>query len=154
MTLCFAADSALGTLAKWLRILGYDTVYDSHSPSKAILEDPEGGRILLTRTKKIQKKFSAHRTVFITSNYLRDQLKQVIDETGIDESDIRPFSRCITCNLSITQDKKEEVYGRVPDYIWQTNKSFSQCKKCRRIYWSGTHAVRSMERINQLFRGY
>jgi len=151
MAFCFAADRALGTLAKWLRILGYDTVYESDSSSKSFFENLEDDRILLTRTRKIRKKFAVHRTVFITSNYLVDQLKQVVDEIGINPSDIRPFSRCTQCNFTIAEVKKEEVYGRVPDYIWETHDTFNECSQCRRIYWSGTHSVRSMEIINQLF---
>ena len=151
MAFCFAADRALGTLAKWLRILGYDTVYESDSSSKSFFENLEDDRILLTRTRKIRKKFAVHRTVFITSNYLVDQLKQVVDEIGINPSDIRLFSRCIKCNFTIAEVKKEEIYGRVPDYIWETHNTFNACSQCRRIYWSGTHSVRSMEIINQLF---
>ena len=150
MAFCFAADRALGTLAKWLRILGYDTVYESDSSSKSFFENLEDDRILLTRSGKTQKKFAGHRTVFIRSNYLVDQLKQVVDEIGISPSDIRPFSRCIKCNLTLAEIKKEEVYGRVPDYIWQTHDTFNECSHCRRIYWSGTHSVRIKEIINPL----
>jgi len=151
MAFCFAADRALGTLAKWLRILGYDTVYESDGSSKSFFENLEDDRILLTRTRKIRKKFVTHRTVFITSNFLVDQLKQVVDEIGINLSDTRPFSRCIKCNLSIAEVKKEKVYGQVPDYIWETHDTFNECSQCGRIYWPGTPLVQSMERIEQLF---
>jgi uncharacterized protein with PIN domain len=148
----FAADRALGALAKWLRILGYDTVFESDVSSQSFFENLEDDRILLTRTRKIQKQFSSYRTVFITSDHPADQLKQVVDEIGISQADIRPFSRCITCNLPIAAVGKEEVYGRVPDYIWQTHDTFNKCSRCGRIYWPGSHAERSMERINQLFK--
>jgi len=151
MKLKFAADRALGALAKWLRILGYDTVFESDVSSQSFFENLEDDRILLTRTRKIQKQFSFYRTVFITSNNPADQLKQVVDETGINQADIRPFSRCITCNLPIAAVGKEEVFGRVPDYIWQIHDTFNKCSRCGRIYWPGSHAERSMERINQLF---
>ena len=151
MAFCFAADRTLGTLAKWLRILGYDTVYESDRSNKSFFDDLADDRILLTRTRKIQKKLAAHRTVLITSNYLVNQLKQVVDEIGINPSDIRPFSRCIRCNLAIAAVKKEDVYGRVPDYIWETHATFNECSLCRRIYWPGTHSIRSMEIISRLF---
>jgi len=147
----FAADRALGALAKWLRILGYDTVFESDVSSQSFFENLEDERILLTRTRKIQKQFSSYRTVFITSDNPADQLKQVVDEIGINQADIRPFSRCITCNLPIAAVGKEEVYGRVPDYIWQTHDTFNKCSRCGRIYWPGSHAERSMEKIRLLF---
>jgi uncharacterized protein with PIN domain len=147
----FAVDRALGALAKWLRILGYDTVFESDVSGQSFFENLEDDRILLTRTRKIQQKFSSYRTVFITSNYPADQLRQVVDEIGINQAEIRPFSRCITCNLPIAAVEKEEVYGRVPDYIWQTHDTFNECSRCGRIYWPGSHAERSMEKIRLLF---
>ena len=120
--------------------------------SQSFFENLEDDRILLTRTGKIQKKFGTHRTVFITSNYLVEQLKQVIDEIGINLSDTLPFSRCIHCNLPIVDVNKDDVYGLVPSYIWQTHDAFHKCRQCERIYWPGSHAARSTEIIRQLFK--
>ncbi len=152
MTNRFAADRTLGTLAKWLRILGYDTTYEAENSSKLFFDSLEDNRTLLTRTKKIQEKFSTHRTVFVRSNFLDEQLKQVVDEIGIDQAEIQPFSRCIQCNIPIVEISKDDAYGLVPDYIWETREAFNQCRQCERIYWPGSHAERSMERINQLFQ--
>jgi len=147
----FATDRALGALAKWLRILGYDTVFESDISSQSFFESLEDDRILLTRTRKIQQKFGTDRTMFITSNHPADQLKQVVDEIGISQADVRLFSRCIACNLPIAAVEKEDIYGRVPDYIWQIQDTFTECSRCGRIYWPGSHAERSRERIKQLF---
>lgn len=147
----FAADRTLGTLAKWLRILGFDTICELEISTKLFFDSLEGTRILLTRTKKIQEKFNTHRTVFIKSNFLDEQLKQVVNEIGINQAEIRPFSRCIQCNLPIVEISKDDAYGLVPDYIWETQEIFNKCSQCERIYWRGSHAERSMERINQLF---
>jgi len=151
MTRRFAADRTLGTLAKWLRILGFDTICELEISSKLFFDSLEGTRILLTRTKKIQEKFNTHRTVFIKSNFLDEQLKQVVNEIGINQAEIRPFSKCIQCNLPIVEISKDDAYGLVPDYIWETQEIFNKCSQCERIYWRGSHAERSMERINQLF---
>ena len=147
----FAADRTLGTLAKWLRILGFDTICELEISTKLFFDSLEGTRILLTRTKKIQEKFNTHRTVFIKSNFLDEQLKQVVNEIGINQAEIRPFLRCIQCNLPIVEISKDDAYGLVPDYIWETQEIFNKCSQCERIYWRGSHAERSMERINQLF---
>ena len=151
MEFSFAADRTLGKLVKWLRILGFDTICELEISSKLFFDSLEGTRILLTRTKKILEKFSTHRTVFITSNFLDEQLKQVVEEIGINLADIQLFSRCIHCNLPIGEVNKDDVYGLVPDYIWETQEIFNKCSHCERIYWPGSHAERSMERINQLF---
>ena len=151
MTHRFSADRTLGKLVKWLRILGFDTICELEISSKLFFDSLEGTRIQLTRTKKIQEKFSTHRTVFITSNFLDEQLKQVVDEIGINQAEIRPFSRCTQCNLPIVEISKDDAYGLVPAYIWETQEIFNKCRQCERIYWPGSHAERSMDRIRLLF---
>ena len=151
MDLSFAVDKSLGTLAKWLRILGYDTICEPEGSGRKFYARLEDYRILITRSKKIQKMWGFHNHVFITSNLLVEQLKQVVDQIGIDRGDTRPFSICIHCNLPIGKVDKSDVYGLVPDYIWETHDVFNRCRQCKRIYWSGSHAERSMERIEKLF---
>jgi uncharacterized protein with PIN domain len=151
MNVCFAVDKSLGTLAKWLRILGFDTIYEPEGSSRAFYARLEDHRILITRSKKVQKMWGSHHHVFITSNLLVEQIKQVVNQIGINRDDAQPFSICIYCNLPIGEVNKSDVYGLVPDYIWETHDEFNRCRQCKRIYWSGSHAERSMEMINQLF---
>ena len=151
MSICFAVDKSLGTLAKWLRILGYDTIYEPEVSSREFCVGLQEHRILLTRSKKIQKTWAFQHHVFITSNHLVEQLKQVVGQIGIDRNDVRLFSRCIYCNFPIDEIHKDEVYGLVPDYIWETQDAFHRCSQCKRIYWSGSHAERTLERVRQVF---
>jgi len=151
MSLYFAADRTLGKLAKWLRILGFDTTIEIDGPAELFYEHLEKDRILLTRTRSIKKQFSAHRLVFITSNYLDVQLEQVITEIGISRADARPFSRCIQCNIPIVVADPDGVYGLIPDYIYETHKEFHKCLQCKRIFWPGSHAKRSLIKIEHLF---
>jgi len=151
MEFSFAAGRALGKLSKWLRILGFDTLYESYVSNNSFFENLEKGRILLTRREKIRKAYADHKLIFIVSNNMFEQLKQVINETGMTIADTRPFSRCILCNLTISTIGKENVYGLVPDYIWETNDKFHRCGQCKRIYWSGSHTKRSLEQIKGLF---
>jgi hypothetical protein len=74
-----------------------------------------------------------------------------VDQAGIEQNAIRLFSRCIHCNLPIDKIDKNEVYGLVPDYIWETHDAFNRCNQCKRIYWSGSHAERSMDMIKLIF---
>ena len=77
MTFCFAADRTLGKLAKWLRILGFDTAFEIDVPAERFYTQLEKDRIILTRTGTIKKQFRDGRLIFITSNHLDVQLKQV-----------------------------------------------------------------------------
>ena len=91
MALYFAADRTLGKLTKWMRILGFDTTCEIDACTELFYEHLALDRIVLTRTGTIKKQFSDHRLVFVTSNYLDLQLKQVIAELGIRPADTRPF---------------------------------------------------------------
>ncbi len=151
MALCFATDRTLGKQAKWLRILGLDTTFEIDVPAEQFYMQLEKDRIVLTRTGTIKKQFGADRLVFITSNYLDVQLKQVIAEIGICAADTRPFSRCIHCNVPIVDAGSDDVCGLVPDYICETHNEFHKCLQCNRIFWPGRHIKRGMERIEHLF---
>ena len=151
MKLCFAADRTLGKLAKWLRILGFDTIFELDASNKLFYEQLEPERVLLTRIVKLRDCFIAAKLVFIESDDVFVQLRQVIDELAIARKDIRVFSRCLQCNSLIIGVNKQFVYGLVPDYIWQTHDDFHMCRQCERIYWAGSHVEKSMEKIERLF---
>ena len=146
----FAAEMTLGKLSKWLRILGFDTVYAAHVAGENLI-DTARDRILLTRTKRIRNMKIAKERIFITSDHPLEQLREVVLALGITKEDIRPFSRCIQCNASIRLVGKNTVRGKVPDYIWETQDTFHKCRHCHRIYWSGSHIRRSRDIIQRLF---
>ena len=147
----FAAERTLGKLTKWLRLLGFDAIFELDVPDDFLFEALKRDRILLTRTERVRDKYSYQRLIFIESNDPKEQLSHVIRELGIVEADMRPFSRCLRCNVEITEVEKDLVYGRVPDYIWETHDRFQNCPMCRRIYWPGSHTKRSMKTIREFF---
>lgn len=147
----FVLESSLGKLTRWLRVLGFDSVYVPGVPDKSFFVFEKEGRILLTRTRKIQNKMLYRDLLFIRFNDPWDQLKQVVSELDICLCDINPFSRCIRCNSSLQEISREQVLSLVPDYVYETQYKFSQCPLCRKIYWPGTHFERSMRIINGFF---
>ena len=151
MDLCFAADRTLGKLAKWLRILGFDTTFESGISNKGFYERLEPERILLTRIAANRGRFGGRKLVFIEADRVHDQLRQVIGDLAITRRDIRLFSICLECNSPIARVGKPDVYGQVPDYTWQTHDEFSQCRQCGRIYWAGTHVERIEAMVERLF---
>jgi len=146
METSFAAEKTLGKLAKWLLILGFDTIYDPD-----IKNPDESGRILLTRTKRIKYEYTTDKLIFIKSDKPFKQLKEVIKALGIVNEDIKTFTRCIRCNTKIRTIEKNSIRSLVPDYVWESQDSFKACSKCKRIYWQGSHTKRSMEIIKKLF---
>lgn len=151
MRLCFAADETVGRLAKWLRILGFDTWFEPDMPAGSF-SGLEPDRILLTRrgSNRLQDR-SDHPCVVIQSDHYRHQLLEVIRAVGMTADCIQPFSRCIRCNAATAAADKSDLQEKVPDYVWETHDVFSICPACRRVYWKGSHIERSMERIRRLF---
>lgn len=147
---CFAADKTLGKLTKWLRLLGFDTRYASELSPKNLIDALEKDRILLTRTRRIQSKFASHKLIFIESDHLAQQLKQIFRELGLKFEQTRPFSRCLQCNMPLVPAEKNAVWGRVPDYIFEIHDRFQKCPECERIYWPGSHTRRSLEKVRQM----
>lgn len=149
--ICFAADTTLGKLARWMRLLGFDTKYLSAVSAKRFIQCVEKERILLTRTNLIRDQSLDRKLVFITSNNPFEQVKEVIRSIGIAPEDIRPFSRCTRCNVLTQQVGRDAVHDRVPEYVWETHIEFKICRRCRRIYWPGSHIQRSYDIIEQIF---
>jgi hypothetical protein len=150
MTPRFAAEKTLGRLTKWLRLLGFDTRYESELTGKKFIDTLEKDRILLTRTRRIQNQFASRKLIFVESDHLPQQLNQIFRELGLKASQTRPFSRCLHCNVPIVIAEKASIRGRVPDYIFETHDRFQKCPECDRIYWPGSHTRRSFEKIQQL----
>jgi uncharacterized protein with PIN domain len=151
MNYCFAAERTLGKLAKWLRLLGFDTIFEAQNSSGIFSDGMQSERILLTRTQKVREQYGMRQHIFIESDHVRGQIQQVIQELGVVFEDIQPFSRCLSCNVKITEIEKDAVLGQVPDYVWETHDIFQTCPECKRIYWPGSHTKRTMERIEELF---
>ena len=136
----FAADSMLGSLAKWLRLLGLDTIYLKKGP-----RPPHNERILLTRrSNRPPQRFPAgwRSVVVLNSNHTLDQVKEVILHFGLTRGDLNPLTRCSICNLELEKAEPGQVADLVPDYVRATQIEFAGCPGCGRVYWPGTHHQR------------
>jgi len=135
----FLASRELGRLAKWLRILGFDAAYfREDNKSSFVITALREDRVVLTRNK-ILLKDKALKSLFIKSEILDEQIKQVLQACEINFSDCEMFTRCIICNEELNDIEKKEAMPKVPKYVYETQNEFCQCPKCERIYWQGTH---------------
>lgn len=138
----FIADVMVGKLARYLRMAGYDVLYDNSYTDEEILKiAAEENRIVLSRDSLMfeRKEFSSSRIsyLFIEDIGLAEQLRQVRDVLKIQ---IRPrFSRCVECNTKLVPVEKKDVKGKVPPYVFKTHKDFMFCPGCKKYYWKGTH---------------
>ncbi len=132
----FLCDHMLGTLAKWLRFLGYDTAYpgpidDGELKATAAREE----RVLLTRDKQLNGRVAD--SVYIASDDLDEQFAQVVRGFGLTAKDA--MSRCSVCNEVVEAVPKEQAKGRVPEGVYDRQREFWFCRRCGRLYWQGSH---------------
>ena len=147
----FIVDRSLGKLAKWLRILGFDTIYAIHAEPGSLLSETSANRVIVTRTHRLRTAHTAGPLVFIESDHYVAQLQQLIQDLGLQLTDVKLFSRCLHCNKHIESIEKMSIFEKVPDYVWETHDQFNQCPSCRRIYWAGSHGIRTQKLIEELF---
>ena len=151
MTPAFAADRTLGKLAKWLRLMGFDTIYEGDAAGSGFNAAIDQNRILLTRMRRLRGTSAAGETIFIESDDPHRQIREVIEHLELDYSTLAPYSRCLRCNRELERIERADAYGRVPDYTWETQVDFSRCPGCRRIFWPGSHVNRSRRQLIRLF---
>jgi hypothetical protein len=154
----FIADSMLGRLARWLRLLGYDTLYYPQIEDRLLLKIArEDNRILLTRDTRLVKVRGLQHFLLLEENNPFEQLRNVImtfqlklnDKSGSAEG-AAILSRCAVCNASLNNIPKEEVKGFVPQYVYQTSDIFRQCSKCGKLYWKGTHPEKFKKKLTEI----
>jgi uncharacterized protein with PIN domain len=143
MVTSFIVDINAGKLAKYLRIMGYDTLLfreqDDSIMVKTALRD---SRIILTKDGEILKRRLVSggkiRAIHLQSDDSHQQALQVIALLHLD-AECNAFSRCIECNALLLPVGKDEVHNMVPPHVFQTQNHYMRCPGCSRIYWKGTH---------------
>ncbi len=148
----FVADDMLGKLAKWLRILGYDTIYVRTEDDKKLIDIAEReGRILLTRDTHLARLWIVP-TLLIKSQEVSSQLTQIIIRYNLDLEE-NLLSRCPLCNIEVSPIDKERVFNYVPKLVYETYNEFWTCKNCRKYYWEGTHWENIKKRLEEIKMG-
>ncbi|MFW6140212.1 MAG: Mut7-C RNAse domain-containing protein [Acidobacteriota bacterium] len=135
----FVVDCMLGKLAKWLRILGFDTLFFSKAEDDELIDMAQReNRILLTRDTGIVEKAKKINVIFIKSEHWKSQVKQVLDELNLREQ-VKPYSRCIECNVPLKSISRKQAKNLVAPFVFERSPSFSLCPQCGRVFWPGTH---------------
>jgi hypothetical protein len=140
----------LGRLAKWLRALGFDVVYDPFAGDDQVVAwAREGEAVLLTRDTRLANAPGV-RVIFIKHDQVGDQVRQVVEEAPLDLSQARPLTRCTVCNGELRAATRDEVWQQVPSFVYLTQERYARCEGCGRVYWEGTHVSRIAARIAEL----
>lgn len=138
----FVADVMLGSLSRWLRLFGFDTLYSNKINDKELIRiSLMDNRILLTRDSSLAKSKSLRKVLLIQSETLKEQLKEVIFFIKDNIAFSKLVPRCAVCNGETVDIDRDAVKDIVPEHILIYGEEFKMCKNCGKVYWSGSHAA-------------
>ncbi|TFZ01081.1 Mut7-C RNAse domain-containing protein [Ramlibacter rhizophilus] len=152
----FAADAMLGRLARWLRVLGWDTFFDAtvHDPELVRRADAED-RVLLTRDRHLLRALAPRRHIEIRHDAPLAQLVQVVRVLD-PPPPAELFLRCTVCNgvLSAPVDL-DQARPLLPLGLRHDPPTpVRACPDCGRLYWPGSHVRRMRDALVRSLPGW
>jgi uncharacterized protein with PIN domain len=154
MEVKFIADNNVGKLARWLRLIGYDTLLfkqknDGQMIKRALSED----RVILTKDTQFMKRRlvtnGTLKTIHIKQDDPKLQVQELVETLNLNYH-FKPFSLCLECNRALIVRDKQEVQNLVPTHVFETQTQYTQCPTCHRIYWPGTHWQAMVKKLQDL----
>ncbi len=146
----FVLDVHLGKLARYLRLLGFDTTYDRACDDATIVGIAIAERrIILTRDKGLLKRKAVTHGYWLRNTDPRRQVREVVDQLDLARL-VRVFSRCMICNAPLEQVAESDVRDRLPPGIRGRFELLARCPGCERVYWPGSHYDRMVELVKAL----
>jgi len=147
----FVADAHLGGLARFLRMLGFDTLHRNAYSDEEIrrLAETEG-RVVLTRDRELLKCREIARGAYVHALKPEAQLREVAERYRL-EAHARPFTLCLACNLPLQPVDRNAVAARVPLPVLELHDSFVRCPGCNGVFWPGSHYRRMLSVLRSSF---
>lgn len=146
-TICFVADVHLGKLARYLRLLGIDTVYRADADDATLANiAARDGRVLLTRDQGLLKRRAVTHGYYLRETRPQRQLVEVLRRFG--PFDVEPFSRCLRCNDLLREVAKAEIDSALLPQTRLHYDHFERCTGCGRVYWKGSHWKRLQHAVD------
>ena len=146
----FVADGHLGTLARNLRLLGFDVAYDRQAQDRQLLSVMEReDRALLTRDRHLLMHAIVRHGYCPRSQNAEDQTIEVIRRFHLFDS-ITPFTRCLRCNATLQKVVKADIIEKLEPLIRIYYEEFRRCTGCDQIYWAGSHFLKLQRRLEKI----
>jgi hypothetical protein len=146
----FVLDTHLGRLARYLRMLGFDTLYrNDYTDAELARTSSAEGRILLTRDRGLLKRRIITHGYFVRETQPRRQLREILERLDLRGAS-RPFRRCTACNGLLAPVAKDRILARLKPDTRRHFNEFWICAGCSRIYWKGSHYEHMREFLHRL----
>ncbi len=145
----FLCDCHLGKLAKYLRILGFDTLYfPSISDDGIIKIAKDENRIVLTRDRELHRRLG-ELSYYVEPIKFKEQFDAIYNDLHLEDAST-PFVRCLLCNEEVVEVEKEKILDRLEPKTKEFYDEFFICSKCGKIYWEGDHYKNMNKSIKEL----
>jgi uncharacterized protein with PIN domain len=146
----FILDGHLGQLARYLRVLGFDTSYEKNCPDEELAgRSRRERRILLTRDRGLLKRSAVTHGSYLYATNPRRQLFEVVERFDLRGS-MHPFRRCTKCNGRLARVSKRSLEGHLDAELLARHAIFRRCRDCGQVYWPGTHYARLQQLVNEV----
>lgn len=147
----FVLDVHLGRLAREMRLLGLDVKYrNDYSDNDIVDITYREQRFVLTRDLGLLKHGSVSYGHWMRHIETGSQIGELLAAFDLD-SQIYPFSRCLTCNSILAPVEKKTVSKLLPPRVKKNYRNFRQCPGCGKIYWKGSHYERMKHRLREKY---
>lgn len=145
----------LGRLARWLRVLGFDTRYDQALDDSALVRMAQDeSRILLTRDRHLLRELRPERAHEVRDDDPLDQLRALVAALDL-PAPTELFTRCMLCNCELTDPLSEQEWTPLlPQGMRDVRGPVRRCPACGRVYWQGSHARRMRDALHRAVPGW
>lgn len=145
----FLTDAMLGGLTRWLRVLGYDTVFNPAEDDRDLVRIADARRrVLLTRDRHLVEHLRPHRSLLIQSDRPLEQLRQTVNECQL-EPPATLFNRCLVCNTALTPADERRAPPTAASHPQFNPNSVRHCATCQQYFWEGSHTRRMRQTLSE-----
>ncbi|MGA2680305.1 MAG: Mut7-C RNAse domain-containing protein [Candidatus Bathyarchaeia archaeon] len=138
----FLADSMLGKLARWQRMLGQDVTYNVQLNDNEILDlAKKENRVVLTKDLELYRRAAATGVdaFFVEGKSESERLAEVAERYGLTLAIDMEKSNCPVCNTKLKDTPKEQLSDELKKNTFTYYEKFWKCPNCGQIYWQGAH---------------
>ena len=138
----FLADNMLGKLARWLRMLGHDVIYNVELDDSALLElAQKENRVLLTKDLELYQRAIGRGidAYFIGGKTESERLAELAKRYSLSLEFDMDKSHCPLCNTSLKAAIKEQLSDELEKDTFTYYDKFWKCPNCGQVYWQGAH---------------
>ncbi len=144
----FILDVHLGTLARYLRLLGFDVWYENgYDDNRIIALAEQHQRTILTRDVALLKNKKVGQGYWLRHTDPYQQVRELIQRFYLLDK-VKPLTRCLVCNGLINPVLKEQIIDLLPPKTKIFYHEFFQCQKCQKVYWRGAHFQKILDLID------